>query len=260
MTTVKTFYDGEFLDDGERIWPISIGLWDEQGNSMYRVFADWLASPYVIKQVRHHAFLMAEVVPHLPGKARDIVMGRATFPDDISAEFADHPEIAPRWRIAQEIEAYFRRRGQRREDHELWAYYGVYDHVMLAQVFGTMMQLPAVVPMFTRDLMQLEAEVNERRENAGYGQPAPRPAKDRIEHHALADARWNAEFYKALRAADVVNPDPLAWTIHEERDLVTVPSRVFVAGYERLTSQGPDEGLTDPQDEEMARRLWDALL
>jgi hypothetical protein len=37
-----------------------------------------------------------------------------------------------------------------------------------------------------------------------------------------------------------------------------VPSSVFVAGYERLTSQGPDEGL-DPMHEEPARRLWGAL-
>jgi hypothetical protein len=63
---------------------------------------------------------------------------------------------------------------------ELWAWYGAYDHVLLAQLFGRMIDLPAGIPMWTNDLQQ---------ECHRLGDPQL-PERDDDEHHALADARW----------------------------------------------------------------------
>ncbi len=38
---------------------------------------------------------------------------------------------------------------------EFWAYYADYDWVVLCQLFGTMMDLPAHWPMFCMDIKQL---------------------------------------------------------------------------------------------------------
>jgi hypothetical protein len=255
---MQFFYDTEFLEDGERIWPISIGMVTPEGREFYRVYADTLCSSKARDKIRAHRFVMSEVVPHLPQLAQQAIYGRDVPPGDT---FNSHPIIAPRWRIALELADFISAAGDSRDQHELWAYYGAYDHVVLSQTFGTMMQLPASVPMFTRDLMQMEAAVNRQRAANGLP-PVERPAKQGDEHYALADARWNWEFRQVLGAADLGGcPETtvLAWTIDRERDLVTVPSRVFLAGYECLTAKGPNEGL-DPDDEQPAGLLWNALL
>jgi hypothetical protein len=256
---MKFFNDTEFLEDGTRIYPISVGLVTEEGREFYRVYADWLCDYDTLMRVRNHRFLMTAVVPHLPVYAQQIVSGQMQQPMH-TTEFDTHPLIVPRWRLALELEQFVSAYGGQRNLHELWSYYGAYDHVVLAQTFGTMMQLPQSVPMYTRELMQLEDYVNRQRVANGLP-PVERPGKTG-EHHALADAHWNRRFHQALVQADLggcPETTALAWTIDEERDLVTVPSRVFVAGYERLESVGPNEGL-DPEDEEPARRLWNALL
>lgn len=71
------------------------------------------------------------------------------------------------------------------DKHELWAYYGAYDHVALCQLWGTMMQLPDGMPMFTRELMQLW-------EQAG----RPEKPAQKGEHNALQDARWNKSLFE----------------------------------------------------------------
>jgi hypothetical protein len=255
----KFFYDYEFIDDGRTITPLSVGMVTDTGAQFYRVYADWMTDVHAVQAVRNHQFLMNNVVPHLPEPVQRIVHGMKSVAPDA---FATHPLIVPTWRLRLELEAFIRSEGEHRRGHELWAYYGAYDHVALAQTFGTMISLPTCVPMFTNDLMQLEAAVNYQRVGNGLP-PVARPDTPlQAEHHAMADARWNKAFHEALVGADLggcPDADRLAWTIDEERDLVTVPSRVFVAGYERLESVGPNEGL-DPADEEPARRLWDALL
>jgi hypothetical protein len=71
---------------------------------------------------------------------------------------------------------------------EFWAYYADYDWVVLCQLFGTMMDLPDGWPMFCMDIKQ---------EAVRLGDP-PLPEQTSTEHHALADARWNAEAYAFL--------------------------------------------------------------
>lgn len=253
---MRFFFDTEFLEDGERIYPISIGMVTDEGREFYRVYADWLCKGQVLAKVRDHRFLMTNVVPRLPDLAQQIVYGREPMPRSVD-QFDAHPLVLPRWRMALELEQFVSAHGEGREQHELWAYYGAYDHVALSQTFGTMLQLPASVPMFTRELMQFEADVNAHRAHFGLA-PVGRPVPLENEHNALADARWGRALYETVKAGDVAGRAQ-AWMIDEENDLVTVPSRVFVAGYERLMSVGPNEGL-DHADEGPAKRLWDALL
>lgn len=73
---------------------------------------------------------------------------------------------------------------------EFWAYYADYDWVALCQLFGTMMDLPDGWPMFCLDIKQEAHRLSNPR----------LPEQATTEHHALADARWNAEAYAFLAA------------------------------------------------------------
>lgn len=238
-------YDGEFLEDGETIMPISIGVVANDGASFYRVFGDWLCSTADIERVREHDFLMAFVVPHLPTLAQGIVAGTHDYRvGNPGRTFAGHPVIAPRAAIRQDLEAFIRGYGDDRSMHELWAYYGAYDHVMLAQLWGRMIDLPRSVPMFTSELMQLESDVNQRRAAHGLLPPVVRPVHD-AEHHALADARWGMALRRILLAADVSS------TTAPRTESVVIPRVTLARLWERYASVGPNDGLTGAEQDAM---------
>jgi hypothetical protein len=71
---------------------------------------------------------------------------------------------------------------------ELWAYYGAYDHVIVSQLFGRMLDLPDGHPMYTMDIKQ-------RWHNEG--QPEL-PRQEANAHRALDDARWNKLAYEYI--------------------------------------------------------------
>lgn len=147
---MKYFYDTEFLEDGETINLISIGIVAEDGREYYAINreADW-------DRIERHDWLMPNVVAHLP--AFDV----ATW------KFKD--------RIRDEVAAFL----THTEKTQLWAWYGAYDHVVLAQLFGTMMDLPEGVPMYTNDVRSL----------VDWTGIDKLPAQQGTEHDALADAR-----------------------------------------------------------------------
>lgn len=140
---MKIFYDCEFLEDGRTIDLISIGMVREDGQEYYAVNRD-----LPVKAISKHTWLMANVVPSLPrlfGEERMAV--RRTNPLGLNWQ---HPAIKPRSHIADEVRDFIRAT----PDVELWAWYGAYDHVTLAQLFGSMVDLPRGVPMFTHELHQ----------------------------------------------------------------------------------------------------------
>jgi hypothetical protein len=70
------------------------------------------------------------------------------------------------------------------EEPELWAWYGAYDHVVVCQLFGRMVDLPKGFPMWTNDLKQEVARVEQ------LGKPVTLPTLDGgAAHNALHDAR-----------------------------------------------------------------------
>jgi len=179
---MKVYYDTEFLDDGHVIGLISIGLVAEDGREYYAV--NWDA-PW--RGIREHPWLMANVVPHLPQPHGDWInhMPRRWLID------LNDPSVKPYGKIAAEVKVFL----QATPDLELWAWYGAYDHVALAQLWGPMMNLPAGVPMWTNDLKQ---------EAWRLGNPEV-PVQGGAVHNALADARHLRVIDQAL--AEVAGRD-----------------------------------------------------
>lgn len=163
----KIFYDTEFLENGKTIELISIGMVTEHGDSYYAVNA---TMPF--GEILKHEWLMKNVVPSLPtvGNPLDI---------DFHLNF-NHPSVKSRSLIATEVSKFV----LQNVNPSLWAYYGAYDHVVLCQLFGRMIDLPRGFPMWTNDLMTLIRSL-----------PDP-PEQESVAHNALNDAYWNRDTYR----------------------------------------------------------------
>lgn len=171
-------YDTEFLDDGKTIEFISIGIVCDDGREYYAVNSDMATD-----RICGDKWLKENVWPHLP----------IEWDGDYPTVFLDtsRAELKPKWVIANEVRE-FLLAGDTPPD--LWAYYAAYDHVVLAQLYGPMRDLPNGIPMWTHDLMQLTEGLD------GF---VP-PEQSGYEHHALADARWNLDVLRAARAYSAV--------------------------------------------------------
>lgn len=165
---MRIFYDTEFLERGPSypIALISIGMVAEDGRELYAVNADMDQHA-----VRTHPWVGQHVWPHLPLASPTPGYRGGSHPrlDE------DHPDVRPRAQIARMVHEFVRAS----PSPQLWAWYCSYDHVVLAQLFGRMVDLPGDIPMFTCDLKQ---EVDR------LGDPQL-PEQQEGEHHALADAR-----------------------------------------------------------------------
>lgn len=155
-------YDWEFLEDGVRIEPISIGMVADDGRTYYAVNGLLAARGWkgwrFRRRVRKHKWLMENVVPNLPQPHGD---WNLHMPKSWLFNYLD-PAVKP---------------------VHLWANYSAYDHVCLAQLWGRMIDLPEGVPMFTNDIQQ---------ERVRLGIPWDAlPKQESGEHNALADARHN---------------------------------------------------------------------
>ncbi|MEU2403410.1 3'-5' exoribonuclease [Streptomyces rubiginosohelvolus] len=176
-------YDWEFLEDGRTIEPISIGVVASDGREYYAVNA-LLASRFkgwsLRRRIRKNQWLMENVISHLPQPHGD---WRLHMPKSWLFNYHD-PAVKPMSRIAAEVKAFILGTDpDELPDVELWANYGAYDHVCLAQMWGRMIDLPEGVPMFTSDIQQ-EA----RRQGLSW---KDLPKQESGEHNALADARHN---------------------------------------------------------------------
>ncbi|WP_188187577.1 3'-5' exoribonuclease [Nonomuraea sp. SYSU D8015] len=166
---MRIYYDLEFYDSGRVIDLISIGMVADDGRELYAISAEL---PYTALQ--EHAFLREHVAPHLPV--------RLTEADGWECWDFQHQDMSKVLYQSQMREAVSKFVADTPHP-ELFAYFGAYDHVGLAQIFGPMAELPKHVPMYTNDLMT---------EARRLGRPKL-PDQQGIVHHALYDARWNKE-------------------------------------------------------------------
>ncbi|WP_144836048.1 polyadenylate-specific 3'-exoribonuclease AS [Kocuria rosea] len=143
---MRYFYDAEFIEDGKTIDLISIGIIAEDGRMYYAVSIEFDAS-------RADEWIQSNVLSKLPPKGAAHWKTRARIRDEV-AQFLTGDSV------------------------ELWADFGAYDHVVLAQLWGRMIDLPEHVPMYTNDLQQLWRSK---------GKP-PLPTAPEDAHDALADA------------------------------------------------------------------------
>lgn len=178
---MKIFYDTEFIDDGKTIDLVSIGMVAEDGTEYYAVsseFDRWKfgTSKWLIRNVLPSLPTTWKIpwIPHKPLETTIILPGLDLRDPcvKIRAEIADD--------VGKFITGY--------DEPELWAWYGAYDHVALAQLFGAMIHLPEGIPMYTNDLKQ---------ECARLGNPRV-PEQRHGNHNALEDARHNVVIYKFL--------------------------------------------------------------
>jgi hypothetical protein len=174
----RYWYDTEFLEDGETIELISIGIVADDGREYYAVASD---APW--DRIKIHPWLMQNVVPSLPGGKPSTPIGvPQSQPEkarpgqewfwalDVSASC-----VKPEFVIANEVRDFLLAAGK----PELWAWYSAYDHVALCQLWGPMISIPKGIPMWTNDLRQ---EVHR------LGNPQL-PQQTEGQHNALADAR-----------------------------------------------------------------------
>lgn len=163
---MKYFYDTEFYEDGERIQLISIGIVAEDGRELYLENGDfdWNLVP-------GDHWVQTNVLPHLQGKA---------------ARYH-------RNEIAEHVKNFICNNPSDYTFNRLYGYYVAYDHVVLAQLFGRMVDMPKGMPWFSNDLKQM-IEADPHR----LGNVADTIKYEGAQHHALTDARWNKDLYEKI--------------------------------------------------------------
>lgn len=203
-------YDFEFLDDGQTIGLVSGGFKSGDGRRLYFINREMDE-----KAVLQHEWMRKNVWPHLPLKDLPETSGEfgqykvkkcrcaPVSGHGSSAEYActcmngkldrDHPDVRPMGQIRRLVsdfllESHPEGPDLHRDNIKMWAWYGAYDHVRLAQCWGPMIDLPPHVPMLTHDL---------KSEALRLGNPKL-PAQQGTEHNALADAEGNHEKAKIL--------------------------------------------------------------
>lgn len=120
-SVARYWFDTEFMEDGERIELLSIGVVCEDGREYYAVSAD-------ADHSHANEWVVKNVIPHLG----EPVWSRARIAGDL-LKFVNAGAAKP----------------------EFWAYYGDYDWVVLCQLYGRMIDLPKSWPMFAMDVKQL---------------------------------------------------------------------------------------------------------
>jgi hypothetical protein len=163
---VRYFYDCEFIEDGQTITLVSIGMVDETGREFYAISTEFDPS-------RAIGWVKRNVLSQLPSPSDPAWRSRARIREDLMA-FMSTPD----------------------EPIELWAWMASYDHVVLAQLWGDMRALPRKIPRFTHELRQ-------RWEAAG---SPLLPAAGADAHDALADARHNLARWRAIEAVTAEEP------------------------------------------------------
>lgn len=209
-------YDLEFIDDGETIDLVSLGMIAGDLRRLYVINRDFdqaklLRNPWM----RHNVW------PSLPldkshmqegsgrGLGRMFPKAMCMCPKQEDGGYEcwhwngkldkDHPDVRPMGQIRRMVSDFIKAAHpnsvdiKNRDDVRMWAYYGAYDHVRLAQIFGPMVSLPDHVPMLTHDL---------KSEAMRLGNPKMPEQKGRL-HNALDDAAGNLA--KALFLRDLVN-------------------------------------------------------
>lgn len=175
---MKIYYDTEFKEVGHQapVELISIGMVAENGDTFYAVNSDMS-----IAKIKNHHWLRDNVLPYLP------TVQSATY-TGLQWDF-NSPELMPRTHIRDGVYRFIVEHASNTSTDDmvdLWAWYGAYDHVVFAQLWNTMSELPPGIPMYTNDLRQEIARL-ERLGHKGLRYKLPKDKTN--EHHALADAQ-----------------------------------------------------------------------
>ena len=172
---MKVYHDWEFLESGNSVHPLSVGMVTDDGYELYYEFID---APW--GRILKHEWLVANVVPKLSAKHNAAIVsgvGNNIVKSTLAIRMKIHQFLAD---------------AQSRDNKplQLWGWYSGYDHVCLGQLFGSMANLPETIPMWTNDIRQEAQRLDVRI-------PDLRSADQPI-HHALADAKVEREMHEWL--------------------------------------------------------------
>ncbi len=156
----RFFFDCEFIEEPGFLELISIGVVSMDGEK------EFYACNLDADLDRASDWVKENVIGQLPSRSEAMWMSKKAIAEKL-LDFLKPSEENP---------------------IETWGYYADYDHVVLCWLFGRMIDLPAGMPMFTRDLKQVAFHLGNPR----------LPVQKKGKHDALADARWNREVYKFL--------------------------------------------------------------
>lgn len=182
---MKNYLDCEFIDDGEKVHLISMGLVAEDDREYYAQSVEFdpnKASPWVKENVYTHLEICSLTtnlyqIDSIEDKLRKHINGQCNPPKHYRR--SDCP-----WRTREQIRSEVQvfldpaQYGQ----PELHGWCSGYDFVALCQLFGTMMDLPKEYPHYIKDLQQVLDEHGITDDQL--------PQQELGLHNALSDARW----------------------------------------------------------------------
>jgi hypothetical protein len=190
---INIFYDTEFVEDQHGIELLSIGMVAQypDGRLIDELYLVRDLNPILHARAGQNPFLVEQVLPEIEAanNAGQSVSTRE-IPNLVSGFVLDTLNQAYQRRFYCDEVSW----KPCRKDVHLWAYYAAYDHVVLARLFGTMVQLPDHMPMHTCDLRQEMDRLGVCRDQL--------PANP-CAHNALADAQWCAKAFQVLREQGV---------------------------------------------------------
>lgn len=171
---MKYFFDTEFIENGQTIDLVSIGIAADDGRSYYTQNKECNfkgASDWVWRNV-------FPSLAHFDMRGGRSCKESSKMPHE-SLTGACHKDCPWRyhWEIRNEVREFCDpiKYGK----PEFWSYYGDYDWVAVCQLFGTMMELPKGWPMIALDVKQLCVSL---------GDPELPKLAGSTPHHALHDA------------------------------------------------------------------------
>ena len=157
---MRYFYDSEFRDTGSAVELISIGIVAEDGRECYFVL------PNAMDICNNDQWLMENVAPSLPL-------------DPLDNRFLDFdsPHVLYKTSIRRRVHEFLSYDGS----PELWGWFVSYDHLVLSQLWGRMIDVPSPIPQFSNDIRSL----------ASWCGINNLPKQIKGHHNALEDARHN---------------------------------------------------------------------
>lgn len=183
---MKIEYDTEFIDTGREICLISIGMVREDGEEYYAIVDDLYLMFRAWNWISGGEYWLREnVMKYLPVKYSPSSNLNPIMWDE---EHPDFKYVKSRAQIAKDVQKFCLENGT----PKLSGWYSAYDHVVLSQLFGRMLDLPEGMPMWTNDL---------RQELDRLGNPRY-PRQIEGAHNALEDARWTKSLREYLEKLD----------------------------------------------------------
>jgi hypothetical protein len=156
------YFDTEFIDNGQTIDLISIGMINDNGDTFYRV-----SSEFDVDAVLEHPWLSDNVWPHIENDvAYENTYTKAEIAKDLLKFVDGHRHI------------------------EFWAFCGAYDFVALRQLFGRGIDGPSWLPFYYNEIQSLARLTNSH---------IIRTLTDKERHHALKDAKEVKAMYEMIR-------------------------------------------------------------